>query len=163
MAKNRAARNGTASYDPRELWETNVVPLVIAAREAAVHAARAARQERARVSRQPSPWWQRRWVAVTASGLVAASAAGGACAMIAKRRSQAKPMADEMTSELERTPGKIRSTVEAGRAKVAGATRTMMYKIRRNGEAATMEQPAVPEHPRSDEMPATGTGYGPPH
>lgn len=164
LARNGSARIGTVRYDPRELWATNVAPLVVAAREGANRAARTARAERARMVQRQSPWWRRRWVVFTASGLMVAAAAGSAYAVMTNRRSQAKPDADEMTSQPEGTgaAGGIKSTVEAGREKVADATRTVMHKIRRDGDAATMEQPAVGEHPRRNEMPATGTGYGPP-
>jgi hypothetical protein len=148
------------SYDPRELWATNVVPFVVAAREGATHAARTARVERSRLHRQP-PWWQQRWVVVTACGLAVVGVAGAAYSMM-KRRSRSKPVFDEMTGTPARTEGGSRSTIESGRKKVAGATRTMMHKIRREGEASTMEQPTVAERQRRNEIPSTGTGYGSP-
>lgn len=160
VARIRINRNGTASYDPRELWVANVAPLVAAAREAASHAASAARAQRARASQPPPPWWQRRWLMYTATGLAVGGVAGAVYAM-AKRGSQAKPGADELTARPEQAvPGGMRSTMEAGRDRVAGATRTMMHKIRNRSEATTAEQPTVGDHPRRNEMPATGTGYG---
>lgn len=161
IARIRVNRNGTASYDPRELWEANVAPLVTAAREVAgqaAQAARTARAQRAQAHRQP-PWWQRRWLVFTAAGMAVGGAAGAVYAM-ARRRSQAE-VADELAAPMEPSmPRGMRSTMESGRQKVAGVTRTMMHRIRHSGEATTAEQPTVGDQPRRNEMPATGSGYG---
>lgn len=118
MAKNR--------IDPRQIWGAQVAPLVTAAREGASHAAQTARRERARVvGQRSSPWWKQRWVMVTAGGLVVAGAAGGVWAALSRRSARRERDGD--------TESGIRSTMEAGRAKVAGAARTVMDRIRSEG------------------------------
>lgn len=155
LARIGVNRNGTVTYDPRELWVANVAPVVAAAREAAAQAVRAARAQRTPPPPPQPPWWQRRWLMFTATGLAIGGAAGAVYAMV-QRRSQAEATADELATGTERGPGTRKSTMEAGRERVAG----MMSKIRHSREATTEEQPTVGGGPRRNEMPATGTGYG---
>jgi hypothetical protein len=117
------AKDSTAVYDPRQLWATNLAPLVAAAREGAAQAVRTAGRERAR-ARQESQRRRQRWLIVAAAGLVVAGAAGGAYAAIARRRSSMESPA----------AGSERSTAEAGRAKVAGFARSVAHKFRGDGD-----------------------------
>jgi hypothetical protein len=114
------AKDSTAAYDPRQLWAANLAPLVTAAREGAAHAARTAGRERAR-ARQESQWWRQHWLIVAVAGLVVAGAAGGAYAATRRSSVDNPPASSE------------RSTMDAGRGKVAGLARTVAHKFRGDG------------------------------
>jgi hypothetical protein len=148
VAKTGGNNSTTAAYDPRQIWATNLAPLVVAAREGAAHAARTASRERARVRRQPA-WWQQRWVIVTTGGLAVLGAAGGVYAVLASRRSRtSRHAADSTGGGLGAQADGFRST-ESGRAKVSDLARNVVHKLRRGepepmpGEASSMPQPAA--------------------
>lgn len=129
---------------------TNVAPLVTAAREGAVHAARAASRERARV-RPTLAWWRRRGFVVTAATVVVVGAMGGVYAMLAGRQNSFESAGDGSG---------MRSSVDAGRERVAGAAKTVMDRVRRDNGAGPREgamASAVPDRSQGD-RPITGTG-----
>ena len=131
------ARKHTTAYDPRTIWSTNLAPLVTAAREGAGQASRTARKERER-ARHQRQWWRQRWLYVSATGLVLAGAGGAVFQAVAKRRA----VADESPGTGAKSAGAttadaIRSTVESGREKVTGATRTVLHKIRPDGSESS--------------------------
>jgi hypothetical protein len=150
---SKSGGNGTAAYHPRQIWEMNLAPLVVAAREGAAHAARTASLERARVRRQPA-WWQQRWVMVTAAGLAVVGAAGGVYAAMSRRRSASRGFAEPNSRASmgqmpaaghERTNG-LRSTMGSGRTKMTGMARNMVHKLRRgDGGELGPETPRTPE------------------
>jgi hypothetical protein len=147
---SKSGGNNTAAYNPRQIWTMNLAPLVVAAREGAAHAARTASLERARVRQQP-PWWQQRWVMVTATGLAVVGAAGGVYAAVARRRSANSPGYPEPGGRAmpaaghERSNG-LKSTMESGRTKMTGVARNMVHKLRRNdGGEFGPETPRTPE------------------
>ena len=182
------ARNGTAAqrswsgshaspYDPRQVWATSVAPLITAAREAAAHAARTASQERARARREESPWWRQRWVAMTVAGVAAAGTAAGVSAVLIRRRSANRAMGVDVNREPGGGPsgsagpgaggaGGIRSTVEAGRDKVASAARTVIHKVRRNDGALEPAKSGAESRAATGdgrhEFPTAGSRYRPP-
>lgn len=159
MAKTGGTNSTTAAYDPRQIWAMDVAPLVVAAREGAVQAARTARRERARVRREPA-WWQQRWVMVSTAGLAVLGAAGGIYAVLASQRSgSSRHVAAGTGGGLGAQADGYRST-ESGRAKVTGLARNMVHKLRR-GE----QQPMSPGTQQMPEPAATpgdrqpGGGY----
>ena len=149
MAKT-GGNNSTAAYYPRQIWTTNLAPLVVAAREGAAQAARTASRERARARQQPA-WWQQRWVLMTTAGLAVVGAAGGMYAVLASRRSRnSRHTATSTGGGLggQSQADGFKSTTDSGRAKVTGAARNMVHKLR-GGE----QQPEAPRMPEPAAMP----------
>lgn len=156
MAKT-GGNNSMTTYDPRQIWATNLAPLMTAAREGAAHAARTASRERARARQQPA-WWRQRWVIITTAGLAVLGAAGGTYAMLASRRSRgsrhAATSAGVMPDGQPQADG-FKSTVGSGRAKVGDLARNMVHKLR-GGEP----DPLAASAPRTPE-PAAALGEHP--
>jgi hypothetical protein len=150
-------KNGTAAYDPRQIWATNLAPLVVAAREGAAHAARTASRERARARREPA-WWRQRWVIITTAGLAVVGAAGGVYAMLASQRSRGSRHAmpsGGMGFDDQPHAGGFTSTMGSGRAKVTDLARNVVHKLRGGEPAHLAEAPPPPE-------PAEGGYHGQP-
>lgn len=146
------AKRNTPAYDPRRIWSTNLAPLVTAAREGASHAAQTAGKERER-ARQRS-WLRRRWLYVSAAGLVVAGAAGGVYRAAAKRSATAPDGTGAGPEPAGSTAAEtIRSTVETGREKLTEVARTMVHKIRR-------EEPDQPDQPAAYAPAPAGTETG---
>lgn len=114
----------------------NLAPLVAGARQGATQAAKTVSMERAR-ARRKQHWWRQRWLVATAAGVAVAGAAAGTYAIVSKRRSAA-PVPGVETVETA-PPNGFRSTVEAGRTRVADLARTVAHRVRRDGARGEAE------------------------
>jgi hypothetical protein len=157
----RNSDGNSTAYDPRQIWATNLAPLVVAAREGAAQAARTASRERARARQQPA-WWQRRWVIVSAAGLAVVGAAGGVYAAVANRRGVHRGYAVPTDTGMSGTPGAgqerangLRSTMDTGKARMTDAARTMVHKLR--GDEHTALGPESSRMPGSTSTMADGS------
>lgn len=117
--------------DMRQMWATNVVPIVAAAREGASHANRVARKEWARTHRRTrlhhrTRSW-RRWMLV-AGGVALVGTAGGIAAAMAQRRSGTNV---DLAMTRDEAKAGLQSTMEAGRER-AGASRDAARKLHRD-------------------------------